>query len=469
MTAVFPHAEDDYFCSVCSKVFNNPVLLSCSHSFCKDCLELWWVDKPLRPCPLCRAPSTGEPHRNLALKNLCDSFLKHLSLEDKTSETETVCSLHSEKLRLFCLDHQQPVCVVCRDSRAHTNHRFRPINEAADDYKEELRKHLKLLQDRIEHFNKVKVEWDQTAAYIKTQALDTEKQIKEMFKKLHKFLEEEEKARVAAVRREEEEKSSEMKIKIHVLTREIASLSKTIKATEKELKSGSVTFFNNYKAAVERAKQRPLVEDPQLGPGALIDVAKHLGNLSFNVWNKMKEMVTYSTVVLDPSTAGLHLFVSEDLKSLRFTQRDYPPLKNPERVEGYPMVLGSEGFNSGTHSWDVEVRSDADWAVGVIAESVSRKGDIQSGFWEVQFFDGKYRAYAPPMTDTILSVDQQLQKIRVKLGWSRGKLSFYDLDMNTHLHTFYQIFNKRLFPFVSTINKNSLSIVPKKFKVQIEI
>ncbi|KAF3855659.1 hypothetical protein F7725_016382 [Dissostichus mawsoni] len=74
------------------------------------------------------------PPCNLALKNLCETFL----LERDQRSPEALCSLHSEKLRLFCLDHQQPVCLVCRDSRTHTNHRFRPIDEAAQDLREEL-------------------------------------------------------------------------------------------------------------------------------------------------------------------------------------------------------------------------------------------------------------------------------------------------------------------------------------------
>ncbi|XP_053171560.1 E3 ubiquitin-protein ligase TRIM39-like [Scomber japonicus] len=461
---MFSQSENDLSCPVCHDIFKDPVVLTCSHSFCKDCLKNWWREKQTRECPVCRERhSLSDPPRNLALKNLCEAFAQERD-QRSSAESEPLCSLHSEKLKLFCLDHQQPVCLVCRDSKTHNNHRFTPIDEAAQDHKEKLQKSLKPLQDKLKLLNEVKGNCDHTAKHFKVQARDTESQIKEQFKKLHHFLQEEEEARIFALREEEEQKSQIMKEKIEGLSREIAALSDTIRVTEEELKAEDVSFLLNYKTAVERVQQLPLLVDPELVSGALIDVAKHLGNLTYNIWNKMKEVVSYTPVILDPNTAHPELILSEDLTSVRCGEKQKLP-ENPERFDHHPCVLSSQWFHSGTHSWDVEVRDDKFWGVGVVNESVGHKGTAQAGYWEVYFLDGKYTAASSQLSQKVLSLKKKLKRIRVHLDYNKGKVSFSDPDTDTHIHTFTHTFTEKLFPYIGTMDELPLKILPATVSV----
>nr|AAI24195.1 Zgc:152960 [Danio rerio]AAI65410.1 Zgc:152960 protein [Danio rerio] len=138
---------EELSCPVCQEIFNNPVMLSCSHSVCKECLHQLWRTKGTQECPVCRRRSSKEdPPCHLELKNKCEEFEN----QRKQSRSEEMCSLHGEKLKLFCLEDNQPVCVVCRDSQIHTNHTFRPVDEAAADCKEGIETIVKSLQNNIQ-------------------------------------------------------------------------------------------------------------------------------------------------------------------------------------------------------------------------------------------------------------------------------------------------------------------------------
>ncbi|XP_034535336.1 tripartite motif-containing protein 35-like [Notolabrus celidotus] len=452
--------EADLTCAVCQDIFKDPVILTCSHSFCKACLQDWWRGKQLQECPVCkRRSSRSDPPCNLALKNLCAAF--QLNRDQRSSAgSESLCSLHAEKLKLFCLEHEEPACVICRDSKRHNGHTFRPIDEAAKDRREELLESLKPLQDKLKVFEGVRGNCVQTAGHIKVQATNTEKQIKEQFKKLHKSLEEEEEARICALREEEEQKSLVMKGKIDALNTEIAALSETIRVTEDELRAEDVSFLQNYKAAVRRVQQRPMLEDPDLVSGALIDEAKHLGNLSFNIWNKMNWIEQYP-VVLDPNSAHPDLVLSEDLTSVRRGGKQNLP-DTPGRMSTPHSVLGSKGFQLGTRSWAVEVGDSVNWSLGVAAECGEADGKTVFCMWTLQLSDGQYKAVSPLAGPMDLQVEKKPERVRVDLDFNRGRLSFTDRDEDTHLHTFTHTFVfKTVFPYIRNGDEGPVRLLPR--------
>lgn len=452
---------EDLVCPVCRDVFSDPVVLSCSHSFCGACLQTWWGGRTSRECPLCnRRSSRGDPPSNLALKNLCRAFV--LREAAAAADGELLCDLHSEKLKLFCLEHQQPVCLVCRDSKTHGGHRFRPSDEAARELREELRRCLRPLRDKLLLLQHARRNCDLMSEHVKLQARDTESRIREQFRALQRFLREEEEARVAALRDEGEQKGQEMRKRADALSAEIKDLSDAVRAAEEELRSDDVRFLRRCGAAVRRVQQRPPVEDPQTPPAALLDVARHLGNLGFHVWSRMRAAVSYAPVILDPNTANPEFSLSHDLTAVRRGRRRRGVPDNPERISHYRSVRGREGVGAGRHSWEVEVGDNGAWFVGVTEAANQDKG---ARFWHFEFYNNRYSVRTPEAPPTVLRVKRKLLRVRVLLDWSRGKLTWSDPDNNAHIHTVTHTFDAQLFPCMGTLHDLPLKVLEGKISV----
>ncbi|KAJ8371851.1 hypothetical protein AAFF_G00299460 [Aldrovandia affinis] len=98
---------------------------------------------------------------------------------------------------------------------------------------------LRGLQEETEALLKGRQSCAQTAEHIKSQAHDTERGIREEFKRLHHFLRDEETARIAALREEEEQKSQMMTERMDTLTKYISSLSDRIGTGEEAMEGAN--------------------------------------------------------------------------------------------------------------------------------------------------------------------------------------------------------------------------------------
>ncbi|XP_032433605.1 tripartite motif-containing protein 35-like [Xiphophorus hellerii] len=439
-------------CHVCSETFRDPVSLSCNHSFCSSCLEKFWEQTGNKNCPICKRRSSKDDLKiNFTLKELADSFTgrqKSGSSETETGEKQlmVVCSKHQEDPKLFCEDEQRAVCPVCEFS-LHQSHKVVPIEQAVRDLKEQLKSDLESLQDKRNKHKEVQKTYDDVIQHSKKQLLSTERQIRAEFNKLHQFLREEEESRLAALREEEEQKRKTISREMKRIEEQISSLSDSISAVEEELQKDNLSFLSSYKATQSRARGQRSLPDPQLVSGALIDVAKHLGNLSFRVWEKMKGKVKFSPVILDPNTASPWIHLSDDLTRVRRLDTKQKLPDNPERNTNYTNVFSSEGFSSGKHSWEVKVGDHPRWNIGLVKESVDRKEETfaspEYGIWCLLHGDGKYTNG----DNKTVRVEKSLQRIRVQLDYDRGEVSFYDSEDKSHIYTHRDTFTEKLFAY----------------------
>ncbi|XP_061767990.1 zinc-binding protein A33-like [Nerophis ophidion] len=451
--------EADLSCTICQDIFTDPVVLKCSHSFCSPCLKQHWaLQTELRSCPLCRSPSWDDPVPSLTIKNLCESFIQEDGVdEDGDGDGELscgpkeMCLLHREELKLFCLVDQEPICVVCSKSKRHKQHDCCPVSEAIEDVKARLKAELCSLKQRKDTLEKTKGSFEDAKAHIQVQAQYVRKCTRDEFDRLRRFLRAEEDARMVMLQKEVEEKARAMTQKINKANTSLESACVSIKALEDRLAMTGIAVFQKENRSMPATACDVSLVDKQAPPvtGGLIDEAKYLGSLSFHVWEKMRHIVKYTPVVLDPNTAAPWLVLSHDLTSVSDSDKRQMLPDTPERFDPDTVVLGRQGFTSGKHVWDVNVGANIAWVVGVAKESVKRKQKeapvLKNGYLTLYFYQQMYIAGTSPLTK--LSLKKNLRKIRVQLDYDNGCVSFFDGHNKAHIYTFHFVPTERLYPY----------------------
>ncbi|XP_078497650.1 E3 ubiquitin-protein ligase TRIM58-like [Lissotriton helveticus] len=157
-----------------------------------------------------------------------------------------------------------------------------------------------------------------------------------------------------------------------------------------------------------------------------------------------------ATVTLDPDTTHPQLILCVGRRRAQGTETWQCLPDTPKRFTYWPCVVGSEGFTSGKHYWEVQlVQEGIEWDVGIAAESVRRKEDFkwspEGGVWVVQGRKGQYSALTSK--PTILSPSEKPRKLGVYLDYEGKQLSLYNADSMELLHTFPKApFKGSLFP-----------------------
>ncbi|XP_040185666.1 E3 ubiquitin-protein ligase TRIM39-like isoform X3 [Rana temporaria] len=117
-----------------------------------------------------------------------------------------------------------------------------------------------------------------------------------------------------------------------------------------------------------------------------VSLHDHVSPIHTREWRGLRHVVKprQRSLQFDPQSAHTNLVLSKNLRQVRFSPLAQP-LKSPNSFDPGFYVLGVPGFNSGQHYWEVDVGHKSNWIIGVVKESVPRKGpqslDPEKGYW----------------------------------------------------------------------------------------
>nr|XP_048674453.1 zinc finger protein RFP-like isoform X2 [Caretta caretta]XP_048674455.1 zinc finger protein RFP-like isoform X4 [Caretta caretta]XP_048674460.1 zinc finger protein RFP-like isoform X8 [Caretta caretta]XP_048674461.1 zinc finger protein RFP-like isoform X9 [Caretta caretta] len=491
--------RDELSCPICLEYFQEPVSIHCGHNFCRDCIsQCWGESEPNFSCPQCRETAQQRnfrPSRELAR---VIEIARGLSFQAaKGSGGERVCERHQEALKLFCQEDETPICLVCDKSKAHRSHTGVPIEEAAQEYKEQFQTRLQALKEEREKLLGWKLTGEKRSSeYLGKTDAEREK-IVSQFKQLHQFLEEEERLLLARLGELEKEIVKLQDENITKLSAEISRLSELISEMEGKCQQPASEFLQDIRSILsrcEKGKAQVAVESPSELEKRICDFSQKRIILE-KFLREFKDILVFElevegsqflakemenvgekvNVTLDPDTAHPKLILSEDRQHVKYGDawQDLP--HNPKRFDSSLCVLGCEGFTSGRHYWELEVGEGGGWAVGVARESVKRKGPVkyspEGGIFSVALRRGEYWALTSS-EEIPLSLSWVPQRIRVSLDYEGGQVALFDADRKSLIFCYLKasFTGERVLPFFWVVGKVSwLRLAPSEMRFQIHI
>ncbi|KAM9328245.1 uncharacterized protein KZ484_019582 isoform 2-T3 [Pholidichthys leucotaenia] len=155
-------------------------------------------------------------------------------------------------------------------------------------------------------------------------------------------------------------------------------------------------------------------------------------------------------VTLDPDTAHPSLKLTDNGKEVYCSSAIQHVQDNPKRFNSGSNVLGKQSFSSGRFYYEVQVKGKTAWDLGVVKESITRKGSIsaspENGFWTICLRRGnKIKA-----SDLSINAKIHPKKVGIFVDYDKGLVVFYNVDSAQVIHHFTNCsFKEKLYPFFS--------------------
>uniref|UniRef100_A0A3Q3F0T6 Uncharacterized protein n=1 Tax=Labrus bergylta TaxID=56723 RepID=A0A3Q3F0T6_9LABR len=424
-----------FLCSICLDVFNDPVTIPCGHNFCKNCITEHWNTSDQYRCPMCKEAFTNRPKLrvNTFISEMVGQFRdkaqQEASSSSSSSELQEMCMKHDKPLELFCKTDQTCVCMLC-SVLDHKTHEFVPLKEEYEEKKAELEETEAEIQQMIQ---KRRLKIQEIKHSVDLSKDDADREMAEGVRVFTALKESVERGRaefIDTIEKKLKTTKKQAEAFIKELEQEICEL---MRSTEVQQLSRSEDHLHLIQR-VQSVNSAPPTKD-------WTEV-----NL---VQAELKRVQQYAVdVTLDPDTAQPNLILSEDGKQVHLGDVTKNLPDNPERFSLCVSVLGKQSFSSGRFYFEVQVKGKTGWDLGVVRESINRKGEItlspDEGLWSIWLRNGnEYEALDDP---------------------PEGLVSFYDVDSAALIYSFTDCsFTEKLFPYFSpSLNyggKNSAPLI----------
>ncbi|XP_051236994.1 E3 ubiquitin-protein ligase TRIM21-like [Dicentrarchus labrax] len=413
--------------------------------------------KALKSCLVCLV-SYCETHLE---PHLTTSGLKRHQLIDPVENLEDrMCTKHDKLLELFCKTDQMCVCMLCT-VLDHKTHDVVPLKEEYEGKKAELGKTEAEIQQMIQK-RRLKIQEIKHSVELSKEGADREiADGVQVFTALKEYVERRQAELINTIKEKKRKTEKQAEDFIKELEQEISELKK--RSSEVDQLSQSEDHLHLLQSFLSLNAAPPTKDWTEVSVRPLSHegtVRRAVNQLEETLSKQMKKLIEVELkrvqqyavdVTLDPDTAHPDLILSDDGKEVYDSDIKKNLPDNPERFDSCTNVLAKQSFSSGRFYYEAQVKGKTEWDLGVVRESINRKGQItlspQNGYWTIWLRnETEYKALAGP--SVCLSLQSQPEKVGVFVDYEEGLVSFYDVDAAALIYSFTGCsFTEKLYPY----------------------